>query len=93
MGRQEHTSTADKPWNCHRVVDKYNSEYSFRPKSSLRLLSMGKLVALIEGLNVEGSPSSPAALRSHQEAADAAAIRQLEPFVTVRSDFYPSLEL
>lgn len=77
---------------AYRVVDEYNSKYSFRPKSSRRPLSMGQLVELIEGLNIDGASSSPAALRSHQGTTDAAAIRQLGTFVTVSSDFYPSLE-
>lgn len=77
---------------AYRVVDEYNSKCSFRPKSSRRPLSMGQLVELIEGLNVDGASSSPAALRAYQGATDAAAIRELGTFVTVNSDFYPSLE-
>jgi len=53
---------------------------------------MKQLVDLIEGLNVDGVSSSPAAIRAHQTADDANAIRQLQTFVTVSSDFYPSLE-
>ena len=53
---------------------------------------MRQLVDLIEGLNVDGVSSSPAALRSDQTADDVNEIRQLETFVTVSSDFYPSLE-
>lgn len=53
---------------------------------------MGQLVELIEGLNVDEASSSPAALRAYQGATDAAAIRELGTFVTVTSDFYPSLE-
>jgi hypothetical protein len=77
---------------AYRVVDEYNSKYSFRPKTSRQPLSMGQLVDLIEGLNVDGISSSPAALRAHQTADDANEIRQLKTFVTVSSDFYPSLE-
>ncbi len=75
-----------------RVVDEYNSKYSFRPKTSQRPLSMRQLVDLIEGLNVDGVTSSPAALRAHQTADDANAINRLQTFVTVSSDFYPSLQ-
>lgn len=78
---------------AYRVVDEYNSKYSFSPKTSRRPLSMGQLIDLIEGLNVDGVSSSPAALRADQTADDAEAIRQLETFVTVSSDFYPSLEV
>jgi hypothetical protein len=53
---------------------------------------MRQLVDLIEGLNVDGVSSSPAALRADQTADDANEIRQLETFVTVSSDFYQSLE-
>jgi len=77
---------------AYRVVDEYNSKYSFRPKTSRQPLSMGQLVDLIEGLNVDGISSSPAALRAHQTADNANEIMQLETFVTVSSDFYPSLE-
>lgn len=77
---------------AYRVVDEYNSQYSFRPKTSRRPLSMRQLVDLIEGLNVDEVSSSPAAMRAHQTADDADAIRQLQTFVTVSSDFYPSLE-
>jgi hypothetical protein len=77
---------------AYRVVDEYNSQYSFRPKTSRRPLSMRQLVDLIEGLNVDGASSSPAAMRAHQTVDDANAIRQLQTFVTVSSDFYPSLE-
>ena len=76
----------------YRVVDEYNNKYSFRPKTSRQPLSMGQLVDLIEGLNVDGISSSPAALRAHQTADNANEIMQLETFVTVSSDFYPSLE-
>ena len=77
---------------AYRVVDEYDNNYSFRPKTSRRPLSMRRLVDLIEGLNVDGMSSSPAALRADQTADDANAIRQIETFVTVSSDFYPSLE-
>jgi TPR repeat protein len=77
---------------AYRVVDEYNSKYSFSPKTTRRPLSTGQLVDLIEGLNVDGMSSSPAALRAHQTAEDANAIRQLKTFVIVSSDFYPSLE-
>jgi hypothetical protein len=77
---------------AYRVVDEYNSQYSFRPKTSRRPLSMRQLVDLIEGLNVDGVSSSPAAMRADQTGDDANAIRQLQTFVTVSSDFYPSLE-
>jgi hypothetical protein len=53
---------------------------------------MRQLVDLIEGLNVDGVSSSPAAMRADQTGDDANAIRQLQTFVTVSSDFYPSLE-
>jgi len=76
----------------YRVVDEYNNKYSFRPKTTRRPLSMRQLVDLIEGLNVDGVSSSPATLRADQTADDANEIRQLETFVTVSSDFYPSLE-
>jgi len=77
---------------AYRVVDEYNSKYSFRPKTSRQPLSMRQLVDLIEGLNVDGVSSSPASLRADQTADDANEIRQLETFVTVSSDFYQSLE-
>ena len=77
---------------AYRVVDEYNNKYSFGPKTTRRPLSMRQLVDLIEGLNVDGVSSSPAALRSDQTADDVNEIRQLETFVTVSSDFYPSLE-
>jgi TPR repeat protein len=77
---------------AYRVVDEYDNKYSFRPKTSRQPLSMRQLVDLIEGLNVDGVSSSPAALRAYQTADDANEIRQLETFVTVSSDFYPSLE-
>lgn len=76
----------------YRVVDEYDSQYSFRPKSSRRPLSMRQLINLIEGLNVDGVSSAPAALRADQRAQDAKAIRQLKKFVTVSSAFYPSIE-
>jgi TPR repeat protein len=76
----------------YRVVDEYDNKYLFRPKTSRQPLSMRQLVDLIEGLNVDGVSSSPAALRAYQTADDANEIRQLETFVTVSSDFYPSLE-
>ena len=77
---------------AYRVVDEYDNKYSFRPKTSRRPLSMRLLVDLIEGLNVDGVSSSPAALRADQTADNAKEIRQMETFVTVSSDFYPSLE-
>ena len=77
---------------AYRVVDEYDNKYSFRPKTSRRPLSMRLLVDLIEGLNVDGVSSSPAALRANQTADNAREIRQMETFVTVSSDFYPSLE-
>jgi hypothetical protein len=77
---------------AYRVVDEYNSKYSVRPKTSRQPLSMRQLVDLIEGMNVDGISSGPAALRAHQTADNENEIRQLETFVTVSSDFYPSLE-
>lgn len=77
---------------AYRVVDEYGNKYSFRPKTSRRPLSMRLLVDLIEGLNVDGVSSSPAALRADQTADNAKEIRQMETFVTVSSDFYPSLK-
>lgn len=77
---------------AYRIVDEYDNKYSFRPKTSRRPLSMRLLVDLIEGLNVDGVSSSPAALRTDQTADNAKEIRQIETFVTVSSDFYPSLE-
>lgn len=77
---------------AYRVVDEYLSKFCFRPKTSRKPLSMAQLVELIEGLNVDGNSSSPATLRSHQLPSDAASVRGLQTFVTVSSDFYPSLE-
>jgi hypothetical protein len=77
---------------AYRVVDEYNNQYSFKPKTSRRPISMKQLIKLIEGLNVDGVSSSPAVLRADQTADNASAIQQLKTFVTVSSDFYPTLE-
>jgi hypothetical protein len=76
-----------------RVVDEYESEYQFRPKSSRKPLSLGKLIQSIDGLKSGSRSSSPAALRDFQGPfKDSEKLNQIKTFVTVASSYYPDLE-
>ena len=45
---------------AYRVVDEYNTKYSFRPRTSRRPLSLAQLINLIEGLSSDGTSAAPA---------------------------------
>jgi len=61
--------------------------------SSKKPLSLAGLIKLIDGMKNGDTLSSPAALRASQGPFDNEnAIRDVEAFVTVASDFYPDLE-
>ncbi len=77
----------------YRAVNEYASEFIIRPMSSKKPLSLAGLIKLIDGMKNGDILSSPAALRASQGPFDTEkAIRDVEAFVTVASDFYPDLE-
>ena len=78
---------------AYRIVDEYDTHFRFKPKSSMQPLSMGELVALIDGAtgHLDGDAKGlTSAYRSYNlDGCDAA---DLVDFVTVSSPFYPELQ-
>lgn len=78
---------------AYRVVDEYNSEYSFRPKSSRRPLSLSDLISIINDLKVGDQSSSPCAIRDRQgDLDDEESIMRGRDFVIATSTIYLGLE-
>ena len=77
----------------YRIVDEYDTRFRFKPKTSTQPLSMGELVALIDGAtgHLDGDAKGlTGAYRSYNlDGCDAA---DLVDFVTVSSPFYPELQ-
>jgi len=78
---------------AYRIVDEYDTHFRFKPKSSMQPLSMGELVALIDGAtgHLDGDAKGlTSAYRSYNlDGCDAA---DLVDFVTISSPFYPELQ-
>src|SRR5438876_3730750 len=76
----------------YQIVDEYGTAFRFKPKSSTRPLSMGELIAMIDGAtgHLDGNAKGPtSAYRNYNlDGCDAA---DLVEFVTVTSDFYREL--
>ena len=76
----------------YRIQDEYETHFHFKPKTSTRPLSMGELVALIDGAtgHLDGATGLTSAYRNyHATWTDP---ERLVDFVIVTSDFYPELE-
>lgn len=74
----------------YSIVDEYDSEFSFSPTESEAPLSMGELIALMDGARQEGMGKGlTGAYRNYNlHFSDA---EHLVDFVTVSSEFYPEL--
>lgn len=78
---------------AYRVVDEYETNYVIRPKTSKRPLTLGQLIALIDGLSDGEQSRSPTALRDDQLIyGDPDQIEETADFVTVSSPYYADLE-
>jgi hypothetical protein len=86
--RAKHTKQRLK----YSVVNEYDSDFQFSPKSSTRTLTLGQIIDLIEGMSKGGQSASPSAYRDSQDLARAEDIRDMKTFVTVFSQFYPDLQ-
>ena len=77
----------------YRIVDEYETCFRFKPKTSTQPLSLGELIAMIDGAtgHLDGDAEGlTGAYRSYNlDGCDAA---DLVDFVTVSSPFYPGLE-
>jgi hypothetical protein len=76
----------------YNIVDEYAAQFLFEPKQSQQPLSMGELIALIDGAtgHLEGDREGlTSAFRNYN--LDACAAERLVDFVTVTSNFYPEL--
>ena len=73
----------------YRVVDEYSetSTYVCSPASSNSPLSLGELIALMEGASEGGSIIFPILAMNSRHSTPA----ELATFITVTSDFYPDL--
>lgn len=77
----------------YRVVDEYETPYVIKPKTSKRPLTLGQLIALIEGLSDGEQSRSPTAMRDDQLLyGDPDRIEQTADFVHVSSPYYADLE-
>ena len=78
---------------AYRIVDEYDTRFRFKPKTSTQPLSLGELIALIDGAtgHLDGDAKGlTGAYRSYNlDGCDAA---DLVDFVTVSSPFYPELQ-
>src|SRR5713226_6815651 len=75
----------------YRIEDEYETHFHCKPKTSRQPLSMGELVALIDGAtgHLDGATGLTSAYRAYNAAwCDP---ETLSDFVTVTSDFYPEL--
>ena len=76
----------------YRIVDEYYEEelfeYHLIQKTSIRPLTMRKLIALIDNAQEEGGLSSCARQMNYEGSGDA---ERLYDFATITSDFYPEL--
>jgi hypothetical protein len=73
----------------YQIVDEYDTRFRFKPKTSTRPLSMGELVALIDGAtgHLDRATGLTSAYRNYNAAfCDP---ERLVDFVIVTSDFYP----
>ena len=77
----------------YRIVDEYGTAFRCKPKTSTQPLSLGELIALIDGAtgHLDGDAKGlTGAYRSYNlDGCDAA---DLVDFVTVSSPFYPELQ-
>lgn len=76
----------------YQIVDEYGTRFHFNPKSSTQPLSMGELVALIDGAtgHLDGATGLTSAYRDYNAAfCDP---ERLVDFVIVTSEFYPELQ-
>ena len=78
----------------YRVMDDFDMELSYRPKSSRKPLRLGQLIGLLDSItNEDGDSFSPAAILDSQEPCDDEAELETDStFVTVTSEFYPDLQ-
>ncbi|MCC5863471.1 MAG: hypothetical protein JJT93_16355, partial [Gammaproteobacteria bacterium] len=78
---------------AYRVVDEYGTDYKIRPKISARPLTLGQLIALIDGLSDGECDRSPSAMRDDQLIfGDAYRIEEIAGFVEVSSPYYEDLD-
>jgi hypothetical protein len=74
----------------YRVVDEYDTEFSFNPEHSRKPLSLGRLARLIDEMEggFDGGPYIWALLGCNADCCG-----EIDrTFVRIRSDFYPELE-
>jgi hypothetical protein len=85
---------------CYRWVDEYSAEFRFKPQSSVHPLSLGALIALIDGTEyADNEPGAWAGLTNsyrdsnfHPKHGAIEDARVIANFVTVSSPFYSQLE-
>jgi hypothetical protein len=80
----------EKDGITYRVVDEYDTEFTFKPERSRKPLSLGQLARLIDEMDggLDGGPYVWALL-----GCDAECCGEIDrTFVRMRSDFYPELE-
>jgi hypothetical protein len=79
----------------YRVVDEFQrlggARWTCRPASSARPLSLGELVALIDGSRNDDIEVGPGPLTDELRSGYAANPKEMLDFVTVESDLYPML--
>jgi hypothetical protein len=76
---------------AYRIEDEYGTRFRFTPMESTQPLSLGELIALIDGAtgHLDGAEGLTGAYRDYNlEGCDA---ERLVDFVTVTSAFYPEL--
>ncbi len=76
----------------YRIEDEYETHFHFKPKTSTRPLSMGELVALLDGAtgHLAGATGLTSAYRNYN--ATWTNPERLVDFVIVTSVFYPELQ-
>ncbi len=79
-------------WIVYRIEDEYDTRFRFKPRQSTQPLSLGELIALIDGAtgHLEGDRAGlTSAYRNYN--LDTCAAERLVDFVIVMSDYYPEL--
>lgn len=76
----------------YRVVDEYESEFDFSPRSSRQPLTQGGLLSLIAGVQYGDDPTGDRAhIGSSVHGEGGSSVKGLLPFARVESMFYPAL--
>ncbi|WP_424315684.1 hypothetical protein [Haloferula sp.] len=74
----------------YRIVDEYETDFSFTPKTSNKPLTQGELIAMIDGVD-DGRDGGLALCYNQMNADGGSCPESLREFTTLSSEFYPDL--